>query len=53
MPGTALTPYSLPEGVPKPEPEQVIRKYSEELRVAPDEVRVLAGGAQPLGPSRG
>lgn len=29
---------SLPGGTPKPEPEQVIRNYTEELKTAPDEV---------------
>lgn len=53
MSGAALTSRSLPEGVPKPEPEQVIRKYTEELKVAPEEVCVLGGGTQPSGPSRG
>ncbi|XP_008830496.1 probable E3 ubiquitin-protein ligase DTX2 isoform X3 [Nannospalax galili] len=28
---------ALAEGAPKPEPEQVIRKYTEELKTAPDE----------------
>lgn len=49
MPGTALTSRSLPEGAPKPEPEQVIRKYTEELKVAPEEVCVLGGDSGPQG----
>lgn len=28
-------------GTPKPEPEQVIRNYTEELKTAPDEVGVM------------
>lgn len=31
---------SLPGGPPKPEPEQVIRNYTEELKTAPDEVGI-------------
>lgn len=33
--------FSLLGGPPKPEPEQVIKNYTEELKVAPDEVRVM------------
>lgn len=32
--------FSLLGGTPKPEPEQVIRNYTEELKTAPDEVGV-------------
>lgn len=32
-----LRKMSVKEGAPKPEPEQVIRKYTEELKVAPEE----------------
>lgn len=32
--------FSLLGGSPKPEPEQVIRNYTEELKTAPEEVRV-------------
>lgn len=41
--GTPLTLFSLAGGTPKPEPEQVIKKYTEELKAAPDEACV--GGA--------
>lgn len=32
--------FSLLGGSPKPEPEQVIRNYTEELKTAPEEVPV-------------
>lgn len=38
--GTPLMFFSLLGGTPKPEPEQVIKKYTEELKTAPDEVCV-------------
>lgn len=33
--------FSLLGGSPKPEPEQVIRNYTEELKTAPEEVPVM------------
>lgn len=42
--GTQLMFSSLLGGTPKPQPEQVIRNYTEELKTAPDEV-----GAQEAG----
>lgn len=38
---------SLLGGTPKPEPEQVIKKYTEELKMASDEVCVT-GATLPL-----
>uniref|UniRef100_A0A8C6H0Y5 E3 ubiquitin-protein ligase n=1 Tax=Mus spicilegus TaxID=10103 RepID=A0A8C6H0Y5_MUSSI len=37
MPKVSRVQQALAEGAPKPEPEQVIRKYTEELKVAPEE----------------
>lgn len=37
MPKASRVQQALAEGAPKPEPEQVIRKYTEELKVAPEE----------------
>lgn len=45
--GTLLLSFSLLGGTPKPEPEQVIKNYTEELKIAPDEVCVT-GAMLPL-----
>ena len=45
--GTPLMFLSLLGGTPKPEPEQVIKKYTEELKMASDEVCVT-GATLPL-----
>ncbi|XP_052023942.1 probable E3 ubiquitin-protein ligase DTX2 isoform X2 [Apodemus sylvaticus] len=37
MPKPSRVQQALAEGAPRPEPEQVIRKYTEELKVAPEE----------------